>query len=125
MLTFFEKHNKLSWAITIFGAVAIFYISSLTFQSVGYTSNLKSILYHFFAFFFFSAFLGISIIKGKKKYPLFLVVFLISVMYGITDEIHQFFVPGRYTSLFDVGIDSLGTLFATMIYAISIEYRKR
>ncbi len=33
---------------------------------------------------------------------------LISVLYGISDEIHQAFVPGRTPRLLDVGMDALG-----------------
>lgn len=34
----------------------------------------------------------------------------IGVTYAATDEIHQYFTPGRGPRLFDVGIDSLGVL---------------
>lgn len=124
MITWFEKHNKLSWTITIIGAIAIFYISSLTFEPSVPGTNILSMLYHILAFFFFSLFLLISLTKGKGKFLPFTLAILISIAYGISDEIHQFFVPGRYCGLFDVGLDSLGILFASMIYFISIKYRK-
>lgn len=123
MLNWFERNNKISWTITIFGAIAIFYISSLTFSGGAGQPNILTILYHFFAFFFLAFFLLISLIKGKEKYLIFFLAILISIFYGISDEIHQFFVSGRCCSVFDVAVNTTGILFASMIYFISIKYR--
>jgi VanZ family protein len=125
MLQFFEEHNRLSWAITFVGAGLIFYISSLSFEdSVAYTINFLSTAYHFSAFFCFSFFLFISMTRGRVLGINFFAGILISVAYAISDEIHQFFVPGRYCSLFDATIDSAGILFAFIAYFILILGRK-
>lgn len=39
-------------------------------------------------------------------------------LYAITDEIHQYFVPGRSCRIFDVFIDSCGVIFGICIYLI-------
>jgi len=39
----------------------------------------------------------------------------VGVFYAMTDEVHQFFVPGRAMQLTDVGIDSLGVFSAICI----------
>lgn len=124
ILGWFEKHYKISAFVTLIGAIAIFYISSLTFKGVSYTTNINSILYHFFAFFFFALFLGISSLRGKRNYSVFVLVIVLSIIYGISDELHQYFVPGRACTLFDVGIDSLGIFLASLIYAIRIELKR-
>ncbi len=36
----------------------------------------------------------------------------ITVLYAISDEYHQTFVPGRHGQPFDVGVDTLGALLA-------------
>ncbi len=41
---------------------------------------------------------------------------LFGAFYAVTDELHQFFVPGRSARLFDVGIDTLGVLTGIFIY---------
>ncbi|MBQ9157116.1 MAG: VanZ family protein [Eubacterium sp.] len=41
---------------------------------------------------------------------------LVSFLYALTDEFHQFFVPGRAARLADVGIDSLGALFGLLLF---------
>lgn len=38
--------------------------------------------------------------------------FLIAILYAISDEIHQRFVPGRTSKLTDVGFDTMGMLTA-------------
>ena len=121
MIIWFEKHNQLSWVITIFGAIMIFYLSSLAFEipPLGKGGiNLISILYHIFAFFLFSLFLLISLIKGKVRYSILVLGIIISIAYAISDEIHQFFIPGRFCTLFDVFLDITGISFACIVYLI-------
>lgn len=68
-----------------------------------------------FAHFFAYMILGILImnvlsaikINGKKRIVLAL---LICIVYAITDEFHQLFVPGRGAQVKDVIIDTLGAL---------------
>lgn len=51
---------------------------------------------------------------GLKSRSIF--AFMISVFYATTDEIHQYFVPGRVGTWSDVLIDSLGIVLGIMIY---------
>lgn len=41
--------------------------------------------------------------------------FIIGVLYAISDELHQLFVPGRHASAADVGIDAAGILLALLV----------
>ncbi len=120
MIFWFEKHSKLSWIITILIAVFIFFISSLSFKTApvgGY--GWRTTVYHFYVFFFLSVFLLISIIKGKtKKKNLVFLVIILAIVYGITDEIHQIFVPGRTFAIYDILINCAGILFATYLYSL-------
>jgi len=125
MIAWFEKHNRLSWLITVFGGFLIFYLSSRSFENVSYSTNFLSILYHFSAFFLFALFFEISLVNGRCDYLLLFFAFLFAIFYGVFDELHQFLVPGRHASIFDVFIDSLGVLFSSMVYAISLESRKK
>ena len=124
MISWFEEHYKISWGVTIFGAIAIFYLSSLTLGVGGGGKGLLAILYHILAFFCLTFFLLISMVRGKNREFLIPAV-VIGILYGISDELHQFFVPGRYASGFDVFLDSIGSMFAFMIYLILFEYRKK
>lgn len=41
---------------------------------------------------------------------------VLGVMYAVTDEIHQHFVPGRTASALDVVIDAVGVLLGIGVY---------
>ena len=120
MISWFEKYNKLSWLITIITAVIIFYVSSLTFKPGPPTGfNWQPIAYHFYSFLFLEVFLLISITRGKNENKnLIFIAIIIAVFYGISDEIHQLFVPGRACAFSDFLIDSAGILFAGLIYSL-------
>jgi len=125
-LSWFEKHNKISWTVTIILAIAIFYISSITFEGEFATgNNLYSIIYHLIAFFFLSLFLLISFIRGRPKTFFFVFAGIILIVYAIFDELHQFFVPGRYCSLFDIFFDTVGISFAILIYAVNTKLNNK
>ena len=74
---------------------------------------------HFVAY----AFLGIlflrafktSRIKNNVKLMLILSI-LLSFLYGISDEIHQYFVPYRNADLMDVLADMFGAIMGVYIY---------
>lgn len=126
MISWFEKNYKSSLVISALIAIAMFYISSLSFGGSGEKggTNLIAILYHILAYFFLALFLNFSLVRGKETKFIFIVV-LISFLYGITDEIHQYFVPGRNASLSDVGINFVGIALASLFYLVSIEFRKK
>ena len=44
--------------------------------------------------------------------------FIIGVLYAVSDEIHQLFVPGRAGQLRDVLIDSAGILIGMCLYRV-------
>src|SRR3989344_3330101 len=103
-ISWFDKHNKVSWIITLFITIAI-----------------KSITYHFSAFFFLALFLLISLLKGKIDKPLLFLGILFAVLYGVSDEIHQLFVPGRYLDIKDILTNSSGILSSVFLYLLSIK----
>jgi VanZ family protein len=44
---------------------------------------------------------------------------LMTILYAMTDEFHQFFVPGRSSSIFDILIfDNLGAVLALWLHSI-------
>ena len=45
-----------------------------------------------------------------------LIVTAFGCLYGITDELHQLFVPGREASVIDVAVDTLGSLLGGIFY---------
>ena len=65
----------------------------------------------------------IGVFYPVKKY--YLIAFLVSVVYSVTDEVHQLFVPGRSGQPTDVMIDSLGALIGILLILAFISLTKR
>jgi VanZ family protein len=55
--------------------------------------------------------------SAKASRTLFIIAILLAGLYAATDEFHQSFTPGRNSSIRDVGIDALGALIGTAIWA--------
>jgi VanZ family protein len=60
--------------------------------------------------------------SGKKKISWMI---LICVLYAISDEIHQSFVPGRGPSIIDVFIDSTGAITGIILGKAYLLKKKR
>jgi len=121
----FEERPALSGFVALVGAILIFYVSSVELSSLsGDWGSWKALTYHFFAFFFFGAFVMISLVQGKKKRRFF-VAGVLAGCYAIFDEIHQYFVPGRAFSVYDILTDWLGIFYALLIYMLLLELRRR
>lgn len=59
----------------------------------------------------------------SPKKIIFLAGFL-SILYALTDEYHQSFIPGRQPALRDIGFDSLGAVLAAWLkYIKMIKYK--
>ena len=68
------------------------------------------------------AVLAILVANALRQYALpqrlsWLLPVVISVVYALTDEVHQHFVPGRACRLLDVGIDTCGAIFGMCLFA--------
>jgi len=123
MIKILEKNPKLSLLIAILIAVIIFFMSSLTFPPSPPSFGSRPILYHFIIFFLFAFFLLIAITKGDKNNFIYIGI-LIAIVYALSDEFHQLFVPGRACAFSDFLVDSAGILFASFLYILSIKLRK-
>lgn len=56
-------------------------------------------------------------LKNKILYSIFF-----GAIYAVTDELHQFFVPGRSARIFDVIIDTFGVITGVLIYLLVIKF---
>lgn len=54
-----------------------------------------------------------------------LIAFIICFLYACSDEIHQYFVPGRSCQLNDILIDSAGSIIGIYIYYFISTLRRR
>ena len=109
------KHQLLYWLPVYLYADAIFYLSSVSIlhapeQQFGITiSNAAKhiVEYAILSFLLFRAFTNSNSLSIKTK--AYLLAITLSILYGITDELHQFFVPERVCSGLDVLFDGIGS----------------
>ena len=115
-----EKFIKL-WIPVFIWAAVIFYFSSVPYlrTNLEYDFILRKIAhileYLILALFLYRAFKG-SFNMNKRR--LFIYPALFSFLYAISDEIHQYFVPGRSCAIKDVLIDTIGILGLYIIIKI-------
>ncbi len=105
----------------IFWTILIFFLSSistLTAPDLGF--NFQDKLHHF-AFF---AFYGLLLARAfyyqdwspgiKKSYVLIAITF--GSLYALSDELHQYFVPGRDMDIWDFVADSFGIIGGVLLF---------
>lgn len=84
--------------------------------------SLQDVLGHFAAYAILAALLywALEAVGGAR---LALTVMLIVLLYALSDEFHQFFVPGRHPDPFDVATDLFGA--AVALAALSLLRSRR
>jgi VanZ family protein len=100
-------------------AILIFVISSIPYLSI--TSSRFELLdkfYHFIEFGVLSFLLFLAFFKSEVKLlntkpQLFSTFF--GVGYAFSDEVHQYFVPGRSADIFDFVADCIGVILVQVI----------
>ena len=116
----FWKYQMKYWFPVYLYLMLIFYFSS---QSVVPAStvlterfNLNPYLQHILMYTGLALTIHRATNHSKKNSKFF--VILPTTLYGITDELHQYFVPGRTFEFLDIGMDFLGAIFALILIAV-------
>ena len=107
------------WLPVIIYAIIIFYFSSLPGEDIPALFPCQDVAFHVIEYTIL-AFLFNRAMKGyypgfvyKKR---FFFILLFCVLYALSDEFHQAFVPNRTPSLLDVTYDGLGVCIANFLY---------
>jgi hypothetical protein len=45
-----------------------------------------------------------------------IIALLVCIIYALSDEFHQYFVPGRHVSVLDIALDSLGAMLGLAVF---------
>ena len=104
-----------SWFVLAFYCGVIFYLSSKPVLHVSHDKFAHLAEYALFGFLLAWA-LGSSF--QIKPHFLILLATALSIFYGVTDEFHQSFVPGRDSSVYDVMADAVGSLTGVLFYVL-------
>ena len=137
----FKENKKLRitfacifWILTALCMVMIFMFSAQNGKesqalSDGFTAKFLSFLKnivdinvirkfaHFFEYAALAFLSSTALFLTKKDYHC-IWAFVLSVIYSITDEVHQLFVPERAGRVFDVFVDSSGAATGILIFTL-------
>jgi VanZ family protein len=112
LFDYLKKNKKL----LVFTPLVVYWIVLLAATSIP-AASMPSIgvadkLNHFLAYFVLSVLLFLTLLF-QEKFDLSLsriaiYTFLISTVYGVLDEVHQMFIPGRSAEFLDWVADSIG-----------------
>jgi VanZ family protein len=105
------------WLPPFLCAGFIFFLSSLSGKKYPYTFFSADKLFHVVEY----AILGYLVARAfgyglHKSKILFVRSFVVCVLYGISDELHQWFVPYRVVSVMDLLADIAGSVLGIGIY---------
>ena len=105
------------WAGVIFSFASMSINQSESFSWIDFVIK-KSAHVTEYAILYWLLFRAMSQNNKDASRKVFIKVFVLTVLYALSDEWHQTFVPGREGTLRDVGFDTIGAL-------ISLNLKKR
>lgn len=122
----FENRPKFLWFLIFTYMSLIFYLSSIPYPprpAEGIGIKKIQIVEHVIEFGILGVllFLGFRALKFwnfREKAFIFALIF--GIFYGIIDEFHQYFVPGRYAELSDIIANSLGVLLGILFVKLKL-----
>jgi VanZ family protein len=121
-----KKRIPYSW-LTLVYAVLILIVSSipdLKTPQLGFEYQDK--LYHFIEYGIFSAFLFFALLNSSRDFlrkNVLMISLLIGASFGILDELHQKFIPGRQADILDFTADFVG--IALIQVCFWVYYKKK
>lgn len=107
--------RKLRWLPAVGWMAMIFNMSSRQQfpQPFGISTFLLSIAMHLALYGVLALLILLAIQRHQRPtHATRICAVLFACLYGVTDELHQSFVPGRDASLFDVIVNTIGASFA-------------
>lgn len=73
---------------------------------------------HFLEYLVLGSLLFNALKNSERLKKTFILSVVLALIYAISDEVHQYFIPGRAMRAFDVGVDFLGIILGTGILFI-------
>ncbi len=102
-----KTKNYVFAALAIALMALIFYVSSSSGFSVGIPSPWDKLIH--------ASVFGMLAWLWRQSGASSLVAFALAVLYGVSDEYHQSFTPGRYSDILDLLADATGAAIAAWV----------
>jgi VanZ family protein len=102
----------------VFASIAIIYVSHQeTIEYLNGTFYFEDKILHFFAYMVYGITIQIALINSDnyKSKRFYLSVIIFGSLFGLSDEIHQYFVKGRSAEFLDLLADILGVIFSLIL----------
>jgi VanZ family protein len=116
------------WIPALLWAATIFVLSSISGSAYPATNLVNADkLVHLFLYGLLGGLCARGLARGSGLAPrsLFFLAALLSTLYGVSDELHQAFVPGRNSDWRDVVADAVGSLLGAALVAAVVARRRR
>lgn len=97
----------------------IYYMSAQSALPIPYAFEMQDKLMHFLAYGLLALLWCLVGLKEENPKLRFWLPLLLSSLYGASDEIHQYFVPGRSCEFLDWLADGSGALSAAAAYTLA------
>ena len=123
---FSEYHRGRAWILFLLYAGLIFFLS----HQPGDPSRLPPFPHfdkfeHFIAYFVFATLLQRALYYSDIRRLMMAITLGAAILYGISDEFHQSFIPNRQADFFDLVFDTLGAAFGILTFQSTLSSRER
>ena len=108
-------HTYAAWLLALLYMGAIFYLIAQSTVPIPLRFPQQDKVMHAGAYALLGLLLAHAIYPGSRKRR-FILAFTLAALYGVSDEIHQLFVPGRDASVFDWLADAAGAWLGAFLY---------
>jgi VanZ family protein len=120
------KAARSRWMLVLAWMGLIFFLSSRSKlpKPSGISSSVEAITGHFTVYAVLAVLVAFALADtGLSTSRRLVVAFLFAVVYGVSDEFHQSFVPGRDPDPFDLMIDAIGAVTGLVVLAFIERWR--
>ena len=114
-----QSRFNIYWIISLLYMGLIFLYSSFPQPMELPSFSFAEKLAHLLEYGLLASLIYFALEKSQVNFHPIFIPFLIAFLYGVSDELHQYFVPGRDADVFDAVADAVGSfIFPLGIHAI-------
>jgi len=119
-----KRNINIYWLLSLLYMGFIFYLSSYPEPIKVPSFSCSDKLLHIVEYGILASLIYLALNKGNvTKHYFVALAFTISFLYGVSDEIHQHFVPGREADIFDVIANGIGALCFPLALQVRIYFQ--
>jgi len=125
LLRTLASNRLFRWAAVVTWMAVIFFLSSksrLPLLPLGWAAAVQDVAGHFAAYGVLAGLLAWALSGSGVVHPLRW-SFVLALLYALSDEFHQSFVPGRHPDVFDILTDAAGA--ASILLFLKHLHRRR